>query len=307
MTVTLGRNQAAPLERMRHVPPSTDPIERAHLRDETGSTPPIYRYLPGPGAADTVRRYWVPVWSIPPGAVSRQRVLQYPVCLIVVTPAYARLGGPTRGLAVTELSGRGWAFGVMLQPAAGWYLTGGDVTGLVDSHRELARAGMVDGAGLTAMVREVMAPDPHSVTAHEHAIRLAERALSALRGHTPEDDLVNRLIAWIEESPEVLRVSQVCERFGLGERALQRLTRRRVGLSPKWLIQRRRLHEAAGAMAGAAQIDLAALAADLGYSDQAHFTRDFRTVTGMTPGRFAAQPRSSTSRPRGDEPVGPHR
>ncbi len=275
------------------MPSPTDPIDRAHLRDQTGSTPPIYRYPPGEDAADVVRRYWVPVWSIPPGAVSRQRVLQYPVCLIVVTATYARLGGPTRGLAVTELAGRNWAFGVMLQPAAGWYLAGEEVAALVDSHRELAEAAVIDGARLTAQVRGLMAPDPHAVTAHQQAIALTEQALARLPEPTDEDHLVNRLVAWIEDSPEVLRVNQVCERFDLGERALQRLTRRRVGLSPKWLIQRRRLHEAAGTMAGAGAdpLDLAGLAADLGYSDQAHFTRDFRAVTGMTPGRFAAQPR----------------
>ena len=48
------------------------------------------------------------------------------------------------------------------------------------------------------------------------------------------------------------RVSQDCEKFGLSERSLQRLTARRIGLSPKWLIQRRRLHEAAGLLAAGA-------------------------------------------------------
>ncbi len=37
------------------------------------------------------------------------------------------------------------------------------------------------------------------------------------------------------------------------------------------------------------------MAARLGYADQAHFTHDFRTVTGMTPGEYLGdqpQPRN---------------
>ena len=86
------------------------------------------------------------------------------------------------------------------------------------------------------------------------------------------------------------RVGQVCEKFAITERTLQRLTARRIGLSPKWLIQRRRLHEAAERLRDTERPDLARVAADLGYADQAHFGRDWRAVTGLTPGEFAAEP-----------------
>ena len=39
-------------------------------------------------------------------------------------------------------------------------------------------------------------------------------------------------------------VADVADAFGLSQRALQRLVVDRVGLTPKWLIQRRRLHDA---------------------------------------------------------------
>src|SRR5699024_12450899 len=69
------------------------------------------------------------------------------------------------------------------------------------------------------------------------------------------------------------------------ERALQRLTARRLGLTPSWLIRRRRLHEAADGLRSGE--DLAELAARLGYADQSHFTHDVRSATGTTPGALA--------------------
>src|SRR5690606_15344393 len=100
--------------------------------------------------------------------------------------------------------------------------------------------------------------------------------------------LVNEVVRFVEERTEVTRVAQVCEHFGLSERTLQRLTQRRLGLNPKWVIQRRRLHEAADRLRSGTG-NLATVAAELGYADQAHLTHDFRSVTGLTPGEFAAR------------------
>lgn len=82
-------------------------------------------------------------------------------------------------------------------------------------------------------------------------------------------------------------MAQVCAEFGLAERALQRLVHRRIGLTPKWLIQRRRLQEAAERLRTSGT-SLAEVAAALGYADQPHFSRDFSAVTGMTPREFAS-------------------
>ena len=38
-------------------------------------------------------------------------------------------------------------------------------------------------------------------------------------------------------------------------------------------------------------VDWAALAADLGYADQAHLTRDFTATLGVPPSRYAAEGR----------------
>ena len=123
------------------------------------------------------------------------------------------------------------------------------------------------------------------------AVAAVEDALAGLLPVDDEGRLVNAIVEYVEGDPEVQRVGQVCAKFAITERTLQRLTARRIGLSPKWLIQRRRLHEAAERLREIERPDLARVAADLGYADQAHFGRDWRAVTGLTPGEFAAEPR----------------
>ena len=65
------------------------------------------------------------------------------------------------------------------------------------------------------------------------------------------------------------------------ERELQRACRRWLGLSPKAFLRIERVWAArAEIRAGAA---LATVAADLGYADQAHLTREVRALLGVTP------------------------
>lgn len=264
--------------------------ERAHLRDDRGYTPPVYRYRPPRVLQDLIRGLWVPVWDLPPGRTTVQRVLQYPVGQLVVADAYARLVGPARGLGRQELTGSGWAVGTMLQPATASLLLHGAAASIVDGWVELEALPGIDGRTLTTTVRHHMVSGPEDPQRHLAALDAVCAALAPLMPIGEDDRLVNQIIEVVESDPSVLRVDQLTHRLGIPERRLQRLVQRRTGLSPKWLIQRRRLHEAAGRLAAGA-VDLAALAVELGYADQAHLTRDFKRVTGTTPGAFAAEPR----------------
>jgi AraC-like DNA-binding protein len=73
----------------------------------------------------------------------------------------------------------------------------------------------------------------------------------------------------------------------MGKRTLQRLFSQYVGVSPKWVIKRYRLHEAADQLGAGEVVDWAKLAVDLGYFDQAHFIKDFKTIVGQTPAEYA--------------------
>ncbi|MEE2030951.1 helix-turn-helix domain-containing protein [Rhodococcus chondri] len=265
-----------------------EPIERAHLKDPADTTNTIFRYPAPDGLEDLMRRFWIPVWSVPAGQGAPQRVLQYPVCLVVVAQDYARFYGVVPGLSTTRLTGDGWAVGVMFTPAAGYLLTGKPVAAFTDRYVDLSEVLGDDGIRLTRSVRDAMNRDPRSVDAHRAAMSVFDDLLNSFVPVDEEGHLINRVVAFVEDHPDVLRVEQVRDEFDLSERALQRLVHRRTGLTPKWLIQRRRLQEAAGRLRDRS-MPLAEVAAVLGYADQPHFVRDFTRVVGMTPGAFAAR------------------
>jgi AraC-like DNA-binding protein len=114
--------------------------------------------------------------------------------------------------------------------------------------------------------------------------------LSVLPERDPAAEQAAGLVERITGDPGLRRVDQLAAAAGMSARSLQRLFAGYVGVSPKWVMRRARLHEAAERADGGELVDWAELAADLGYSDQAHLTRDFTTTIGVPPTHYAASP-----------------
>jgi AraC-like DNA-binding protein len=132
---------------------------------------------------------------------------------------------------------------------------------------------------------------------------LAER-LDGARGREAEHLLLEGLVASAiaDASPDPLvlaatrrlgfpgsRVDELAKALGISERQLRRRFHQSVGYGPKTLdrvLRFRRLVSRAQAISDG-DVDLARLAADLGYADQAHMSRDSVRLTGMPPARLA--------------------
>ena len=122
-------------------------------------------------------------------------------------------------------------------------------------------------------------------------IGFAEALLhSMLPERDPLAEQAAALVARITDDPGLRRVDQLSASAGMTPRTLQRLFADYVGVSPKWVMRRARLHEAAERADSGEPVDWACLAADLGYADQAHLTRDFTVTIGVPPSRYAAVP-----------------
>ena len=102
----------------------------------------------------------------------------------------------------------------------------------------------------------------------------------------PEVAFIGAVVATMAAEP-ALSVAAVAERHGVSARTLQRLFRRCVGVSPKWVLQRNRVQEAAQRVDADGAAAAAATAQELGYFDQAHYINDFRAAVGRSPGRYA--------------------
>jgi transcriptional regulator GlxA family with amidase domain len=91
------------------------------------------------------------------------------------------------------------------------------------------------------------------------------------------------------EDRSLVRVDQVAALGSCSVRSLQRLFARYLGVSPKSVLARYRLQDAAAAIDAGQVEDLADLAVSMGWFDQAHFSRDFRAVVGLPPSVYLAR------------------
>ena len=98
---------------------------------------------------------------------------------------------------------------------------------------------------------------------------------------------VTAAMAAIEDNPSI-RMADIRELVGMSTKPLIALFRAEVGLSPKAYARVRRL-QAALRLLNAGSAGGARIAADVGYFDQAHFVREFRSFTGMTPTQYTEQ------------------
>ncbi|OYN87566.1 AraC family transcriptional regulator [Parenemella sanctibonifatiensis] len=124
-----------------------------------------------------------------------------------------------------------------------------------------------------------------------------------LSARTPGPDIgYERLRAALQAmtDQQITRLPQLAEAQGCTVRTLQRQFRRYAGVSPKWMLIRARVTEAIAALDRSEPHQepvMADLAHQLGWSDQTHFIRDFRAVTGQTPYAYLVAARKHKSGP----------
>ena len=165
---------------------------------------------------------------------------------------------------------------------------GRPVSALTDRRVAVADVFGADGDRLVA--RLLAAGDEAALVA------VAEAFLTERRpGPDPNVTLVNRVVDEVMADRALTLVKDLSGRFRIGPRRLQRLFATYTGVPPKWVIRRARLHEAVERLDQGDDVDLALLARDLGYFDQAHLAHDFRAAVGHPPAAYARSARDHGS------------
>jgi AraC-like DNA-binding protein len=256
----------------------------------TAAGPACYRqarYHPSADLELYVEHYWLVEWDLRGLAPERVETLPHPsVHLIFERNVGARIAGVSHGKFSRLLEGEGGVFAIKFKPGGFYPFVGVPVSTLADSVLGIRDVFGVDGDEVERAI----------LSDREDSSRLAT-VEDFLRRRRPQPDAhvarIAEMVYAVAEDREILKVEDLVERYGITMRTLQRLFARYVGISPKWVIQRYRLHEAAGQLAAGGSVSQSALAHQLGYNDQAHFVRDFKAIVGTSPAAYARRNKTS--------------
>ncbi|MFH8802637.1 DUF6597 domain-containing transcriptional factor [Streptomyces sp. NPDC017936] len=235
------------------------------------------RREPAPPLRPYLEHYWLIDWDLDRPYASH--VVPHPSVNIVFQrhegrAPFAELAGIGLGLFIRKLEGRGRVCGIQFRPGGFRPFAPehpvGDWTG--------RRVPLPD-----ADPRPVLSPDDEDA----RVAALDAYLLGLGPGPDPRADLAMALVDRVRADRAIRRVADLARAEGVSVRLLQRLFAAYVGVGPKWVILRYRIHEALERAETEDTVDWSALAAELGYADQAHLVRGFKATVGVPPTAYA--------------------
>jgi AraC-like DNA-binding protein len=285
------------------VPPPTATTAGVLRPDELARFAALDRAPAGEQVQRWVENHWSVCWDLPADRHHVSQVLPHPTCSLTVELAeHPRPGLPAgETLVVTgvatrrfdvELRGAGRVLGVRFRPGGLAALTGRDASAWTDR---------------TVPARDVLPPhlcaelaDPQLAAAPREWTAAAEAAIASI-GRDREDPRYDELIGVITDmlaDRSLVTVQDVARRHGIAPRSLQRLFRHYVGVGPKWVLARYRIHDIVSELDEGYSGTITDLAHRYGWYDQAHLTRDFTSLIGTTPTEYRDR---SSDRPGSSE------
>jgi AraC-like DNA-binding protein len=260
-------------------PPGFVPIQPA-LAPNVARDGLVYReHAPPPALAADVACFWTI-------EAAQRRVRPYPYSVVpdgcidlvfdVGNGAGAWVYGALDRPVIAELEGTVALFGVRVRPGRFGALVGPPAGSMEGCVHDLAAVLGRHGTRCDDAIRH--APDTAS------RVAVASAGLGALQSTLGHADRLGIAITDAIVAAEAPRVDGLARRFGISARHLGRVCRAATGLGPKRLARVIRAQRALRALRDSGSDGLAAIAAGLGFADQAHLTSELRVLAGTTPG-----------------------
>jgi AraC-like DNA-binding protein len=225
--------------------------------------------------------YWLVRWQVP--VSHKQQVVPQPRVHIAAEKGRLLIHGVSRTPFFRTLTGTGHVLGAAFHAGGFRPFYGssvGSISGAVRPAGEVLGIDDRDAAG------RILQSDDSGTMVNA----LETYLLAAGPCPDPVGTQVTELVAIAQRRTDITRVELLAEVAGMNLRSLQRLFTEYVGVGPKWVIQRFRILDAVAAAHADAPTDWAALASELGFSDQAHLTRVFTHVIGTPPASYRRDP-----------------
>lgn len=238
-------------------------------------------------------------WDMPPASHRHERILPVPGTTLIINlyedetrvyrddpqrtcmrAAGGVIGGPFRSSWIIDTAEQIKVMGLTFRPGGAHALIGIDVAEF--SHGDIALEDLFGGTARRLRQRLLETPCPLQ------RLALLEGWLQQLTDEPVLDPLIAHAIARLDRTPQVARIGAVQRESGYSAARFINLFRRHVGMSPKRYARLLRFRAVVTQVYPQRQVDWSQVAADGGYSDQAHLNHEFREFAGITPGAFMA-------------------
>ncbi|MGP0066953.1 MAG: DUF6597 domain-containing transcriptional factor [Isosphaeraceae bacterium] len=252
-------------------------------------------YRPRPPLSDFVELFWLYAGYAPSHAHLKERLLPTGTMELVINlredrvKVYDRhdtdrfesfrgsvICGAQSEFFVIDTAEQASVIGAHFRPGGAFpflHLTAGE---LLNAHAPLESLWGNRAGDLRDRLVEAKTPEARFAILEQTLLAQADRPLL----HHPA---VAFAIEEIRRMPDAWTIAHLADRVGLSHRRFIQAFNEEVGLTPKLFGRIIRFQEVLNRIGAGREIRWANLAASCGYYDQAHFIRDFRAFSGLTP------------------------
>lgn len=245
----------------------------------------LRRYFPDKQLEGLVEQFWLVNWQLDNGDTHTQKNLPDANFHLVIENQKAKLIAPVTKSYEYTMAGKGEIVGVKFAVGALDKLLPLSCSDYIDQTIDLAQLLSVVSSG-SIDSEDYLLAELASAKTDEEIISVLQCFLTPLVVTPTETvDEVRRLIALIKHDVDITHVEMLAAQSSWSVRTIQRHFKQYVGVTPKWLIRKYRLHQAL-ALLEQNSMSFLDIVDWLDYTDQSHLIRDFKDIIGVTPSQY---------------------